>query len=56
MKGARETFIRDYNNFIRSIELEDIYVSNLSFNRYGNVSEDVQIPIKVTIKPTKKQI
>jgi len=53
MKNIREALIKDYNNFIRSIELEDIYVSDLSFKRFENIPEDIQIPVKVTIKPTK---
>ena len=55
MKNIHEALIKDYNNFIRSIELEDIYVSDLSFKRFENIPKDIQIPVRVTIKPTKNE-
>ncbi len=56
MKNISEAFIKeDYNNFIRSIELEEIYVSDLSFKRFGNLPEDIEISVKVIIKPTKNE-
>ena len=52
-KGLPKEFEEDYNRFIRSLKLLDIYVSELSFSRARNVSPDDQIPVKVSLRKTK---
>ncbi len=56
MKNISKTLLKEnYNNFIGSLALEDIYISDLSFKRSGNLPTDIQVPVKVTIKPTKNE-
>jgi preprotein translocase subunit SecB len=43
----------EYNRFVHSLELLNIYIEALSFKKTGDVPENDQIPIKVTLKPTK---
>ena len=48
-----DELVREYNDFVRSLELLDMYIEELHFKRKGEIPEDRQIPIKVTLKSTK---
>jgi preprotein translocase subunit SecB len=52
-KELTKEFKEKYNNFIHSVELLDLFISELSFKRLGSPPEDRDIPIKVSLRPTK---
>ena len=52
-KELTKEFKEKYNNFVHSVELLDLFISELSFKRLGFPPEDGDIPIKVSLRATK---
>ena len=55
MNSTQQELIKKYNEFIHSLELVDIYVTELTFKRLKDIPENNQVPVKVTVKPTKNE-
>jgi len=55
MNSTQQELIKKYNEFIHSLELVDIYVAELTFKRLKDISKNNQVPVKVTVKPTKNE-